>query len=194
MESKSENYKEKIYIDGLNYMGHFFDMGSNHWDLDVTQRRVKLFCDIMKNQQTLIKVFIDGGQGTDETLEKYKERQNEYIKKADRKVPYNLSDILGNAFVEQGVEVFYSIEDNDDTLAYYAYVDGATILSRDNDMWRYIPQPKKVYKDFAYGKMKKRQWIKFHEATKVDVDKEDMREIFSEAPPTNPKTSSFSRV
>ena len=33
-------YKEKVYIDALNYMGSFFDIGGNHWDFDVMQRRV----------------------------------------------------------------------------------------------------------------------------------------------------------
>jgi hypothetical protein len=36
-------------------------------------------------------VFIDGGQGTDEALNKYMERQDNYIRIAERKVPYNLS-------------------------------------------------------------------------------------------------------
>ena len=67
-------YTEKVYIDGLNYMNHFFDFGGNHWDMDVTFRRVELFCQIMKAQKTLIKVFIDGGYGTKEALEVYKER------------------------------------------------------------------------------------------------------------------------
>ena len=116
-------------------------------------------------------------------------------------MPYNLPQILGDAFKEQGVEVFYSVEDNDDTLAYYAHADGATILSKDNDFWRYVPCPQKVYKDFNYGykqfvltDIDKNHWIKFIEAFKVNIKEEDKRLIFSEAPQTNKKCASATRV
>ena len=75
-------------------------------------------------------------------------RQAKAIKQAYRYIPHSISQLLGDAFVKNGIEVHYSIEDNDDTLAYYAYTDGAIIMSEDSDMWRYRPQPKVVYSDF----------------------------------------------
>ena len=120
-------------------MKAFFDFGGNSWDIDVLERRVHKFCSLARNQGILIKVFIDGGYGTPETIYKYKLRQSKYIKKAYRYIPHSISQVLGDVFTKNGIEVHYSIEDNDDTLAYYAHTEGATIMSDDNDMWRYRP-------------------------------------------------------
>jgi hypothetical protein len=48
------------------------------------------------------------------------------------------SILLGEMFTAAGAEVRYSMEaDNDDTIASYAQLDGAAVLSRDRDFFRY---------------------------------------------------------
>ena len=42
--------------------------------------------------------------------------------------------------------------------------------------------------------MKKRQWIKFNEAKKVEIDQEDKRNLYTEAPLSNRTTVSFAKV
>ena len=66
-----------------------------------------------------------------------------------------LSLFIGDAFKSQGVEVLYSVVDNDDTLAAYAHRDNASVLSADNDFWRYRPLLDKIYRSFEYISNKK---------------------------------------
>lgn len=47
--------------------------------------------------------------------------------------------LIGDLFKKCGVEVHYSIEDNDDTLAFHAHADHAAVLSGDKDFFRYFP-------------------------------------------------------
>ncbi len=47
--------------------------------------------------------------------------------------------LIGDIFRKCCVEVHYSIEDNDDTLAFHAHNDNATVLSGDKDFFRYFP-------------------------------------------------------
>lgn len=59
-----------------------------------------------------------------------------------------ITQIIGDFFKKNKIEVHYSIEDNDDTIAYYAIQDGAAVLSKDKDFWRYIPELPCIYRDF----------------------------------------------
>ena len=63
--------------------------------------------------------------------------------------------ILGQMYKDLGVRVHYSEIDNDDTLAAYASVHGASVLSRDKDFFRYRNATYKVYSNFEikYGKL-----------------------------------------
>lgn len=59
--------------------------------------------------------------------------------------------LLGEMFKREGVLVHFSVVDNDDTIASFAYHDGAAILSGDSDFYRY-GHPFEMYKDFEYCK------------------------------------------
>jgi hypothetical protein len=53
-------------------------------------------------------------------------------------VPPGLQIIMGEMWTRGGaVRVHYSEVDNDDTLAAYAYVHGASVMSMDKDFFRY---------------------------------------------------------
>lgn len=134
-------------------------------------------------------MFIDGGYGSAEAIWKYKERQSKYVKWATRSVPYNVKQIIGDAFKRCNVEVHYSIEDNDDTLASFAFQDQAAILSRDNDFWRYQPLPIKIYKDFhlAFDGTQ----IIFDLAQKRQISRDQKRKILVPVPLTNQSTPCF---
>ena len=68
-------------------------------------------------------------------------RQEKIIGRGKRHVPVNQKQLIGDAFKNEGIDVHYSIEDNDDTIASFAYHEDAAILSRDRDFWRYVPLP-----------------------------------------------------
>lgn len=72
-------------------------------------------------------------------MNKFKERASTAAHNAHRTIPYMITQMIGDFFKKNKIEVHYSIEDNDDTLAYYALQDGAAVLSKDKDFWRYIP-------------------------------------------------------
>ena len=95
-----------------------------------------------------MKVFFDGSYQSEEAIDKYKTRCEKYIRNAERRIPFGAGALLGDCFRKNGVEVHYSQEDNDDIMAYYAYVDRAEILSRDKDFWRYRPALPGILKEF----------------------------------------------
>ena len=49
-------------------------MGGNNWDIQLMQDRISKFCQLCHEQNIEIKVFIDGGYGSSEAIEKYKTR------------------------------------------------------------------------------------------------------------------------
>ena len=138
----------KIYVDGFNFLASFIDIGGNFWHLDVMLKRTTEFCLICKRQNIFLKVFFDGGYQSSEAIDKYKTRCEKHIKNAERRIPFGAGALLGDCFTKNGVEVLYSLGDNDDIMAYYAYVDRAEIISRDKDFWRYIPALPGILKEF----------------------------------------------
>lgn len=64
------------------------------------------------------------------------------------KVAPLLSRMLGEMFQSVGVKVHYSSIDNDDTLAAYAQANGAAVLSRDKDFFRYNDAKFPIYFDY----------------------------------------------
>ena len=52
-----ENFKkEKIYMDGLNFMPYFFKQG-DFWDLDYLLNKVKTFVCILKKRNYELEIF-----------------------------------------------------------------------------------------------------------------------------------------
>ena len=112
---------------------------------------VKKFVQRGHNQGYEFKVFIDGGYGTEEATDKFKSRYAQRIIKAEKNVPNGIKELLGSSFKKAGIEVHYSKFDNDDTLATFAYLDGANVLSKDKDFHRYYKNGEKLFKIY-------RQW------------------------------------
>ena len=49
-------------------------IGGNNWCLEIVQQRVEKFCEMLKKQGLTIKLFIEGGMTSDETINKFKDR------------------------------------------------------------------------------------------------------------------------
>ena len=75
-------------------------------------------------------------------------RKERDIEKAHRFVPYCFQTFIGEAFQKAGVEVHYSVEDNDDTLATYAHEYNALVMSNDKDFFRYDPKVPGIIMDY----------------------------------------------
>ena len=125
-----------LYIDLLNIWSQFFP--SHDWNLFRARDRVKKFVEAACNSGYSISFFIDHSNSTEEADEKWKSRRENDIRSGRRGVPIKMSVLLGDMFLLEGIPLHYSNgTDNDDTLAAFAEIDGAIILSGDKDFFRY---------------------------------------------------------
>jgi len=132
--NKNPQFNEYICVDALNFTEKFLDY---NWNLNKSFKKVKRFVnDVHKQNKDLI-VFIDGSAETDETLNKWKSRRVKEIIQGKKFVPHAWATLLGDMFKKCNIEVHYSVNDCDDTIAYYAYHNKCNILSRDRDFYRY---------------------------------------------------------
>ena len=127
-----------IYMDLNNFIGEFI---KTNWNLTEAVERADLFVTQLERQTPKAKLvlFVDGFRGTDEaSRRKYMSRRLKEVKRGERFIPLNSSWILVSAFVRHGVEIRYSVDnDLDTTLAYFAYKDGALVLSTDRGFFGY---------------------------------------------------------
>ncbi len=93
--------------------------------------------------------FIDDGIQTKETMKKWRSRREQKVKSCKQQVPPCLAVIYGDMLKQLGVPVFYSVVDNDDTMAAYAQNNFANILSGDKDFFRYLDSTFPIYSDFV---------------------------------------------
>ena len=85
----------------------------------------------------------------------------------------------------------YSIVDNDDTLASFAWRDRASVLSRDNDFWRYIPKLNKIYSHFTIRSKNKIILIKSE--PKI-LPQYMIRKIITPVPKTKSDSAAYNNV
>ncbi|KAJ3024370.1 hypothetical protein HKX48_000046 [Thoreauomyces humboldtii] len=138
-----------LYVDALNYLAAFFPHGESHWGWINGISRVRDFVSFAQRSGYDLKVFIDNTSPSEEARRKWKKRRVEEITKEKRNVPLNVSILVGDMFSRYGVAVlFSSTHDNDDTLCLHAQVDGASVLSNDQDMFRYEGATYDVYGNF----------------------------------------------
>ena len=129
-------YSDLLYIDLLNIWSQFFP--THDWNLLRARDRVKKFVEAAYNSGYSISCFIDYSNSTEEATEKWRSRRERDIRSGRRGVPIKFSVLLGDMFRSEGISLHYSNgTDNDDTLAAFAEIDGAIILSGDKDFFRY---------------------------------------------------------
>jgi hypothetical protein len=138
----------RLYIDALNYTDAFFDL-HRPYNFDVPMRRVAAFARAAAASGIALRVFIDEGIATGETLVKWRRRREREVADGEKRVPHGLSWAFGDMWRRAGVPVTRSFEaDNDDALAAAAQADGADVLSQDRDFFRYSGAAFRVFSDF----------------------------------------------
>jgi len=162
MESLTSNFesilisdKRLLYIDAMNIMSSIFPASSipNHWDLDSSFLKVKKLVNAAKVSNIQIKMFFDCDNPSEEAIQKWTLRREQEVEERYRTMPATSGFLLGNMFSQCGVETHYSYEsDNDDTLAFFAQNDKASILSKDRDFFRYQGRHYEIFSDFDYNK------------------------------------------
>lgn len=160
--NKNPQLNEYICVDALNFTHKFMD---KKWNLNKSFKKVKRFVNFVHKDNKELIVFIDGSAETDETLNKWKSRRVNEIMCNKKGVPHAWATLLGDMFKKCNIEVHYSVNDCDDTIAYYAYHNKCNILSADRDFYRYYIDDNnhniyKTYHEFVYDDRNK---MKFNE-------------------------------
>lgn len=96
---------------------------------------------LIKKKYNDVRVIIDAGFSHPETIEAYKQRRDKAIINREILVPSCLSQYIGDAFKEAGAPVYFCVEDREDTMANWASLDKAHILSSDKDFYKYTGDP-----------------------------------------------------
>ena len=144
--------KKLLYFDAANYARSFFCV-HQRWNLTAAQSKVKKFHDASKRSGWTLVAFFDQAAMTKEAQEKWRKRREREVERGERSVPQGCLRLLGDMLSACGVDVRYSIEaDCDDTIAFHAQVDGASILSQDRDFLRYRGATYKLYKQYLVRK------------------------------------------
>ncbi|KRX01425.1 hypothetical protein PPERSA_01328 [Pseudocohnilembus persalinus] len=157
-----------IYIDLNNYLAHFINSegpiynptAQENWDLSIIQQTI----NNIKNRGFPCKnVFLlDVVRVNEEEQEKWKSRREREFLQENKGLPVCFNHIIAKCLEKNGFEVGYSPDiDCDDLLANLAFYNYGAVMSRDNDMLRYIGfdgqyqydffqeyQPFKIIKEF----------------------------------------------
>ncbi|KAJ3271007.1 hypothetical protein HDV01_007157 [Terramyces sp. JEL0728] len=164
----------KLYIDGLNFKRRFWREGTNPWNLKQVHLQISRFVQACKNREIETVVFLDATRHTKEAIRKHRQRYALQLRKASFALPAGSTLIYGEIFKSLGVTVLYSSgADNDDTLAAFAQRDGAAVLSRDQDFFRYNDRNFEIYSDFSFKKgqliLKKAEFNEKRDISKRDI-------------------------
>jgi len=189
LRNESERNENKLlYIDAANYTRQFFPPWETPWNLKTAQKKVRRLCAALKNRGYTIVAFIDDTNVTEEAIIKWRTRRERDVTKKTRGVPQGALRLVGDMFRNCGVEVRYSAEaDNDDTLAYYAHVDSAMILSADRDFLRYRGTSFRIFKSYELPSKKKKITLNQQDSK----CKSSHRDILHSAPRTTPDMDTF---
>jgi hypothetical protein len=144
----NKRQRRLLYVDALNFLGKF-QMTRPQFNIHRSIRSVKAFVDSARKSGWSVHVFIDANIQTDEARNKWKKRRESEVRSGKRRVPQGCQTLLADMFKRCNVPVYFSDEmDNDDTLAFHAEADNATVLSGDHDFFRYIGSTFELYRDF----------------------------------------------
>ena len=148
--------KKLLYMDAANFIRKYFPFWEKQWNIKTANKRVRRFCTLAKKSGFTLVAFLDDNNVTQEAIRKWRKRRESEVKKKRRDVPQGAIRLVGDMFCCCGIEVRYSVDaDNDDTLAYYAHVDGAMVLSADRDFLRYRGTSYQLFKGYNELRNKK---------------------------------------
>lgn len=145
--------KKKIYIDAYNNLHKFYNLEGpdppDHWDLETPFKRIKLFVDAAQKSGYSLKLFIKHENVSEEDKDNWMKRRENDVRKCEKYPPPKCGLLLWNFFMKCNVESYFTYDsDYDDSLASHAQHDGASILTRDRDYFRYLERNYEVYEDF----------------------------------------------
>lgn len=148
----SEEVDEKpklLYMDTANYTNFFFPYG-RPWSLSEATKNAKRFAWACTQSKWKVVAFFDESVFTEEAQKKWRKRREQEVQRGKRAVPQGCLRLVGDLLAEQGIEVRYSLDaDNDDTIASWAEHDGAAVLSGDSDFLRYRNATYSLFTDFS---------------------------------------------
>jgi hypothetical protein len=139
---------DRLYVDGINMFNINIYYKYTHF-LSELKDNILDFVNAAKASNYELKVFIDAVY-TSQTQE-WKDRQWKTLLIPPPPKTYSIPSagtFIGDIFKSHGIQVLYTIRDNDDVLAYYANDDNAIILSKDRDFLCY--QPRKYRTSHGY--------------------------------------------
>ena len=91
MTNQNDQYYEEpywVFVDALNYKDKWLP-GKKQWTYHDLQRNIYNFVQDFRSNGYDVMAFIDAGQGTEETVDKFMKRKEKDIEKGQRRVPYN---------------------------------------------------------------------------------------------------------
>jgi hypothetical protein len=118
-------------------------------DIPNKLKKVKRFFFASKKSGYTLKLFIDSVRISDEAVKKFMSRREASIRTEKITMISGAETLLMDSFKTLGVDVVFSVDsDNDDALACHANQDEASILSSDNDYFRYHDTTYEIYSEF----------------------------------------------
>lgn len=122
-----------LYFDALTFSAEICPL--NDWCLARMCTRVWMLVHGLRAIGFSLTVFIGAVSHTDSRWQRRRERE---MQRFERPMPQGFSALIGEAYRAAGVPVYYSVtHSNEDTLAAYAHLHGAAVLSRDGCFLRY---------------------------------------------------------
>lgn len=180
--------KKMLCVDILNFSLAFFDR-LNHMNLTKPTKKIKQFIIRCRKEGYEPVIFIDGCNITEETQKKWADRRENEVKSGVRGVPQNMNLLFFELFRENGVEVHFSYEaDNDDTLAAYADFYDGCVLSRDRDFLRYKNYKYEIFRGFEFNGNRIYFDKQTHRYPKFGVE---FRDLITPLPKTTQKWEEF---
>jgi hypothetical protein len=149
LATASSSDPKLVYLDALNFGTKIFFKSSCFWDVKSLRRNVAAFVAAAKRSDLCIVAFLDGGGSDKESQETWRKRREQEVDCSSRRVPQGFPILLGDAFREEGVEVHYTVDAPClETMAIWAQMDGATVLSGNKNFVRYRDRKFRIFHDF----------------------------------------------
>ncbi|KAI8913722.1 hypothetical protein BC831DRAFT_489771 [Entophlyctis helioformis] len=124
---------QKVFLDGLNFCYVLFPDGTPHQNLDVLLKNVNALVTAAKASGYELTVFVDDLQVTLAKEDVWMDRREKQLESRNVGLQ-GMSTLLTDAFRACGASIRYAVNvDNDIAMASHAELDGAIIVSRDND-------------------------------------------------------------
>lgn len=178
-----------LYIDALNIDFGLKVQPGQPYDISSVPENIERFVRaVFAKGYTHLGVFIDNSRNEKDTRDKWERRRLDDVRNGERKVatvPAGNRTFIASVFARlenPKVTVHLSEEmDNDTTLAAFAQIDSADVISKDKDFFRYQGRTYMVFEDF-YLKGGKLQLVDHRLHSKSDREVADELQRWEKSP------------